>query len=85
MTVKDFLEQTTNINRVDIIAKDGFVLDMNATAISILKYIDKEIIGFEFDTRVERTSDGKNIEHIQILATLRIADEKIKEKTNGNM
>ena len=73
MTVKDFLKRTAGINRVDIIDKDGFVVDVDSTAISILKYIDKEIIKITFDTRVERTSD-ENIEHIQVLATLKIAD-----------
>lgn len=73
MTVKHFLEQTTGINRVDIVDANGFVFDIDATAISILKYVDKEIVGFDFDTRVERASDGK-IERIQTLAILRIAD-----------
>ena len=73
MTVKDFLKQTTGINRVDLVDKDGFVIDIDASTISILKYIDREIINFEFDTRVEKTSDG-NIEHIRVLAILRIAD-----------
>lgn len=75
MTVRHFLEQTTGINRIDIVDKDSFVLDMDATAISILKYIDKEIIHFDFDTRVERTSDG-NMEYIQIVAILKIADKE---------
>ena len=73
MTVKDFLMRTAGINRVDIIDKDGFIVDVDSTAISILKYIDREIIKITFDTRVKRTSDG-DIEHTQVLATLKIAD-----------
>ena len=73
MTVKDFLKRTAGINRVDIIDKDGFIVDVDSTAISILKYIDREIIKIIFDTRVKRTSDG-DMEHIQVLATLKIAD-----------
>lgn len=48
MTVKDFLLHVQGIRRIDLIDSEGYVIDMDATAITIIPYLDSKIDTLEF-------------------------------------
>ncbi len=43
MTVKDFLSCTKGIRHIDLMDSNGFIIQTNVTAITIIPYLDSEI------------------------------------------
>ena len=60
MTVKEFLGKTAGLTRIDFTDTEGFILESNANAFSVLPFLDYEISSFCFD-RDESTRDGIRI------------------------
>lgn len=57
MTVREFLGKTAGLTRVDFTDTEGFILECNATAFSVLPFLDYEISSFYFGHN-ESTKDG---------------------------
>ena len=71
MTVKDFLSCSKGIERIDLVDSEGFVIDINVTAITVIPYLDSEIDSLEFSNNETDVPGDNDVKVVIFLAKLR--------------